>query len=514
MMAPSEDFWNLQSKFRGKKEFNFYDKMVPQPFKITPSPTPTPSVTLTPTPTPSYDPCNIYNSFCFHATDSLAFINGIYYETSLTGSIDLSFVSGSTWSGSVDCSSSYAVYTGTTEALSTGVWMFDSGGDYQFFELKTGSLGCGNSIDVIYQLVEYTTPDVVICDGIIYAAESSLEGYITYGGVCPTPTTTPTISLTPSITATPLPNDSPSEIDQDIFGPTSWSTDCFSLSGYGYIQRVSLSNFQFVYGVNPEGNKYSYYTSNSSPNNVIICRFNDAYPIGSTPQWRWVTARFLSKTTTGWTNNEVFPSGSAVGTYTDNITTNNFHYPSSPYLHYNCGVTPTPSMTPFISPTPTLTPGLSPSPTPTPVNANGFKITNSSLEGGDMNGTYILAKDAYFDEYAGSSGGLFYHGWVCINTGTSVNPYGNLYKNINDDRKFINVESFNGGNVVRLYKGDLTSQLPSDPDNPFSCDTRLYNVSRDYGYGYAGEATTYCGYSFPLSGSTSFGDVEWLNCIP
>ena len=50
MMAPSEDFWNLQSKFRGKKEFNFYDKMVPQPFKITPSPTPTMSPTLTPTP--------------------------------------------------------------------------------------------------------------------------------------------------------------------------------------------------------------------------------------------------------------------------------------------------------------------------------------------------------------------------------------------------------------------------------------------------------------------------------
>ena len=200
-MAPTEDFWNLQSKFRGKKEFNFYDKMVPQPFKITPSPTPTMSPTLTPTPTPSYDPCNIYNSFCFYATGGLSFINGIYYETSLTGSIDLSFVSGSTWSGTIDCGSNYAIYTGTTESLSTGVWMFDSGGDYQFFELKTGSLGCGNSIEVIYQLVYYTTPDVSICDGIIYASEADLEGYITYGGVCPTPT--PTQSITPSPTPTP-----------------------------------------------------------------------------------------------------------------------------------------------------------------------------------------------------------------------------------------------------------------------------------------------------------------------
>jgi len=493
MMAPTEDFWNLQSKFRGKKEFNFYDKMVPQPFKITPSPTPTMSPTLTPTPTPSYDPCNIYNSFCFYATDSLAFINGIYYKTSLTGSIDLSFVSGSTWSGTIDCGSNYAVYTGTTQALSTGVWMFDSGGDYQFFELKTGSLGCGNSIDVIYQLVEYTSPDVVICDGIIYAAESSLEGYITYGGVCPTPTPTPS--------NTPIVNDSPSEIDQYFSPSTSFSYGCFSLSGTGYIDRIDNLTFQYNEGTHPDGNDYSFYVKNLSASTVVVTWYtDDAF---EPKVWRWVTREFSSKTSTGWTDGETFgTAGLTASPYTDNTTTNGFHYPSRSGIDYNCGLTPS------------STPGLTPSPTPTPVNANGFKITNSTLEGGDMNGTYILAKDAYYDEFAGSSAGLFYHGWVCINTATTVNPYGNLYKNIDDDRKFINVESFNGGNVVRLYKGDLTSQLPSDPDNPFSCNTRLYNINRDYGYGYAGEATTYCGYSFPLSGSTSFGDVEWLNCIP
>lgn len=40
-MAPQEKFLNLKSKYRGKKEFYFYDKMVPQPPIPTPIPVPT-----------------------------------------------------------------------------------------------------------------------------------------------------------------------------------------------------------------------------------------------------------------------------------------------------------------------------------------------------------------------------------------------------------------------------------------------------------------------------------------
>lgn len=345
-----EEFYNLQSKHRGKKTFNFYDKFVPQPFKITPSPTPTisPTVTptITPTPSASLPPCSLYQSFCFYASDALSYINGIYNRLpGKSGSVNLTNISGTTYEGEIDCSSNYAIYTGTTAALTTGVWMFDNSNNFIHFELLSGNFACTPFLfEVKYQLVEYPTPTTFTCDGIIYPDQSDLQGYITYGGVCPTPTPTPT------------------------------------------------------------------------------------------------------------------PSAS-------------------------------------------------------PINANGFKLTNSTVEGGDMNGIYILANPGYYDEFAGSSGGLSYQGWACINPAIFVPPYGNLYKNINDDEKFINVESFNGGNIVRLRKGGLTSQIPSDPNNPFSCNTRLFDVSKDYGYNYTGSATTYCSLSFPVSGSTTFGDVEYLPCI-
>jgi len=368
MMAPTEDFWNLQSKFRGKKEFNFYDKMVPQPFKITPSATPTPSIT----PTPSVS-CIV---------DGSCFIFG-------AGSNTITDNDGNTYNVS-----------GVYEPISGSV-ISGSPGNY--------SIVCnGNPTDEIY---------VNRDNGKIFAVvdESASFGYFGYG--------------------------------YDTVDGIAKTITC----------GVTFENFDTYIG------------------GITL------YPITE----NCGSYYFVERTTSG-----------------DSIT-------------YT--ICPTPSVTPTTTPTvtPSITPSVLPSPTPSPspINANGFKITNSTLEGGDMNGTYVLARDDYYDEFAGSTGGLSYQGWGCINPATFTEPYGNLYKNINNDEKFINVESFNGGNIVRLRKGGLTSQVPSDPNNPFSCNTRLYDVDRDYGYTYTGEATTYCGYSFPLSGSTSFGDVEWLDCI-
>lgn len=199
-------------------------------------------------------------------------------------------------------------------------------------------------------------------------------------------------------------------------------------------------------------------------------------------------------------------------------------------------VTPTPTITPTITPTstitptptqtsttptptptsitPTPTPTITLTPTPTPVFAVGFKLSNSPLENGDMNGTYILAKNAYHDEYTGITQNYTYVGWVCANPPHST-PYGNLYKNINDNRKFIYVSSFLGGNNVNLFKGDVFSQFITDPDYPFTCQCSLKSTDTDYSYFYSGvSVATYCNRSFPQQGLNAFGNIEWLSCIP
>jgi len=502
-----EEFYNLQSKHRGKKTFNFYDKFVPQPFKITPSVTPsiTPTTTpsITPTPSASLPPCTLYQSFCFYASDGLSYINGIYNRIpGKSGAVTLTNISGTTYEGEIDCSSNYAIYTGTTAASTTGVWMFDTNGDFLHFELLSGNFACTPFLfEVKYQLVEYPTPTTFTCDGIIYPDQSDLQGYITYGGVCPTPTPSATLTPTPSITPSevPLPNDSYVEVDQFFTTPTSYSYGCFSLSGTGYIERISISEYQFVEGTHPDGNNYSFYVKNLSADTVALCWMTtDRF---EPKTWEWATINIPNKTSTGWTDGETFPSLNSQRTtpYTDNTTTNGYHYPSRSGVDYYCGSIP-----------PSATPGLTPTPTPSSVYQNGFKLTNTNL---GMDGTYVLANTGFYDQFRGSSAGQFYTGWVCINPATFIPPYGNLYKNINDDDKFVNVESFNGGNVVRLYSGSLTSQIPSDPNNPFSCNTRLFDSSRDFGYNFTGSATTYCSLSFPVSGSTTFGDVEYLPCI-
>jgi hypothetical protein len=162
-----------------------------------------------------FNPCSIYDLFCFYATNGLSFINGTYYETSLKGIIDLTPITPSNWTGTITCGSNYAIYTGITASLSTGVWSFNSSGDFQFFELLSGTLDCGETINTKYDLVAYPSPSTITCKNVIYADEADLEGYITYNKVCdsPTPSITPTISntpsITPSITSTPPPSKSP-----------------------------------------------------------------------------------------------------------------------------------------------------------------------------------------------------------------------------------------------------------------------------------------------------------------
>lgn len=328
----------------------------------------------------------------------------------------------------------------------------------------------------------------------------------------PTPSISPTISITPSITPTitqtptpsitpsevPLPNDSYVEVDQFWTTPTSFAYGCWSLSGTGYIRQISFGTFEFNEGTAPNGNKYSFYVKNGDEDTIVLCWYNDNY--NNPTSFKWATRQFSSKVSTGWTDGETFGSaGQTASPYTDNVTANGYHYPSRSGVDYYCGTIP-----------PSATPGLTPTPTPSSVNANGFKLTNTNL---GMDGTYVLANTGFYDQFRGSSAGQFYTGFACINPAIFIPPYGNLYKNINDNDKFVNVESFNGGNIVRLYNGSLTSQIPSDPNNPFSCNTRLFDSSRVFGYNFTGSATTYCSLSFPVSGSTTFGDVEYLACI-
>ena len=496
-MAPQEEFYNLESRQRGKKEFKFYDKIVPQPFKITPSPTPTPSATLTPTPTPSQ-----INLDC------------IYFD-----------VTGNTWDGT------YLFFGYGKLSIAGTTYTLENTGNYAIYYYINGgntSLMCQNDFYPGTVVMEWVsgvpsygqTADALqlgIKDTICYNTvglyrypclgliTSETRDYTATNVVCPSPTPTPSITTTPSITPSitpstvPLPNDSYVEIDQFFSSPTAFSYGCFSLSGTGYIEKISLTEFQFVEGTHPDGNDYSFYIKNLSADTVVLSWLTDDR--NEPKVWEWATAYFPNKTSTGWTDGETFPSLNSQRAlpYTDNTTVNGYHYPSRTGIDYYCGSIP-----------PSATPGLTPTPTPSSVYQNGFKLTNTDL---GMDGTYVLANTGFYDEFRGSTAGQFYTGWVCINPDTFIPPYGNIYKNINNDDKFVNVEAFNGGNVVRLYNGSLTSQVPSDPNNPFSCNTRLFDSSKEFGYNFTGSATTYCSLAFPVSGSTTFGDVEYLPCI-
>jgi len=198
MMAPSEDFWNLQSKFRGKKEFNFYDKMVPQPFKITPSPTPTMSPTLTPTPTPSYDSCSVYENVCiFGFTGFLSDLNDNYLlwttgRVNNTGTIP---GGGSYWD--IVCTGNTVMYTGLTTNNLLAFDMDTPNPEFILIDVTGGTIGCGNTIESGYYSF-YLNPSRFTCGGNQYL----VDNYANFAyGVCPSPTPTP--SITPSPTPTP-----------------------------------------------------------------------------------------------------------------------------------------------------------------------------------------------------------------------------------------------------------------------------------------------------------------------
>ena len=240
MMSPTEDFWNLQSKFRGKKEFNFYDKMVPQPFKITPSPTPTPSITPSCGIPPSEYECLNVSGF----TGVNSWANGDYTFLGY-GAFNEGYSPGLL---ECDCSYNYALYIHNTKPWIHIGYMFNvSAGGYIYSIRHNGFLG---SPQAVYCNENYSGSSLILnpsptsvptqtFGGKIYPLGGSMGagGFITFVDcITPTPSVTPTITPSISITPTPTPSVGWNSIYEFTIDTTNTQTNSSNSSSFDFLR--------------------------------------------------------------------------------------------------------------------------------------------------------------------------------------------------------------------------------------------------------------------------------------